>query len=189
MLCTSVVAKWFLQTSILEKKAEEFHTCRLHLMAVPFSDRRHCPCCGNLWDVRPLMHLFPLEEFQASFTASERVQDFLEVDSWVTEKCHSSVAWQLVCYWMLTDPWSRDYYQMVNRSWNSGLPPCNQVKYTLGYFFPLAFLRGSSNSVYFPLELKNSVWQPSAGVYFPNSASRSTQVWEREAPPKCQMGF
>lgn len=44
------------------------------------------------------MHLFPLEEFQASFTASERVQDFLEVDSWVTEKCHSSVAWQLVCY-------------------------------------------------------------------------------------------
>lgn len=37
------------------------------------------------------------------------------------------------------DPWSRDYYQMVNRSWNSGLPPWNQVRYTLGYFFLLHF--------------------------------------------------
>lgn len=47
MLCTPVVARWFLQSSILERKAEEFQACHLSLMAMPFSDRRHCPCSGN----------------------------------------------------------------------------------------------------------------------------------------------
>lgn len=55
------------------------------------------------------MHLAPLEEFQASFetTTFKRIQDFLEEDSWVTEKM-SQLGSLVVSLLLNADPWSKD---------------------------------------------------------------------------------
>lgn len=55
------------------------------------------------------MHLAPVEEFQASFetTTFKRIQDFLEEDSWVTEKM-SQLGSLVVGLLLNADPWSKD---------------------------------------------------------------------------------